>query len=268
LSSSAERKAELARRWEAVKLSIGHAEMYLGMTAFHRSRRYWQRGEVGSANKWSILEHGDLYLPRAFNEEAAVLVEGDCRADLSLSGGGLVQIFGDLSSKIEIGDQGEVVIGGNFLPGASIEADGIHDVFVGDDLNGTIRSLGSLDVWVGGDFGGAGHTGHPSTHIHVEGNMTGHLEPTRKASLLLLDVNGFMSYAILESISRHGYTQFNASIGSSDRPPGIYPEPAVWAQMANQRHFCYWTIHATRPAERASDGLEFSVDLGRPPSEG
>jgi hypothetical protein len=46
LSSSAERKADLARRWESVKLSIGRVQD-LQMSAFRRSRRYWQKGEFG-----------------------------------------------------------------------------------------------------------------------------------------------------------------------------------------------------------------------------
>ncbi len=175
---------------------------------------------------------------------ASVLIKGDCRQNLSLPDGGLVHIYGDLAKTIEIGGQGEIVIGGSMLPNAAIEADGIHRVFVGNDLNGTIRSLGSLAVWLGGNFGGECHTGHPSTHFHVSGDVSGQFEPTREAALLYLDVDGFMPYETLKTTSKHGYTHFDASVGFSDRPPGIYPEE--WAQLENRRNFCRWTIHKTK----------------------
>jgi hypothetical protein len=209
---------------------------------FCRSCAYWQQGEPNGRKEWTVLEVGDLYSPRAFHETtSSVLIGGDCRANLSLQNGGLVQIYGDLSSKIEIGHMGEIVIGGSLLPGAAIEADGIHDVFVGGDLNGTIRSLGSLHIWVCGSFGGDVHTGDPITHIYVAGDVTGQVEPANGASLLFVDVDGFVPYETLMSIAEHGYTEFDASIGFSDRPPGIYP-----ADGARRSDSCRWTIHRTK----------------------
>jgi hypothetical protein len=212
--------------------------------AFHSSCRYWQTGDLGDKKSWSVTENGDLYRAHDFKERATVLIEGDCREKLSLPDGGLVHIYGDLHKTIEIGGQGEIVIGGSVLPNAAIEADGIHHVFVGTDLNGTIRSLGSLEVWVGGNFGGHCHTGNPITQLHVGGDISGQFEPTREASLLYLDVDGFMPYETLKTASKYGYTEFNATLGFSDRAPGFYPEE--WARLENRRSYCRWTIHATR----------------------
>jgi hypothetical protein len=243
VSNAASRKADLARRWEALKFSVAKADVQMQM-GFHSSCRYWQTGKVAHTKTWTVTEESDLYQPRTFKEKASLLIKGDCRENLSLPDGGLVHIYGDLTKTIEIGGHGEIVIGGSVLPNAAIEADGIHHVFVGSDLNGTLRSLGSLSVWVGGNFGGQCHTGHPSTNFHVNGDVSGQFEPTRDASLLYLDVDGFMPYETLAMTSKHGYTEFHASIGLSDRPPGIYPED--WARLANARNFCRWTIHKIR----------------------
>jgi hypothetical protein len=238
------RLAELARRWESLKLLVGRASVRRE-PSFYRSCHYWQSGEVSERKGWSLEETGDLYSSYAFHETTtSVLVGGDCRAKLTLQNGGLVQIYGDLSSTIEIGNHGEIVIGGGLSPSAVIEADGIHQVFVRGDLNGTIRSLGSLQIWVCGDFGGHVSTGHPITDIYVAGDVTGHVTPANGASLLHMEVDGFVPYESLTSIAKHGYTQFNASIGSSDQPPGFYPRD--WAEMAKRSHHCRWTIHRTK----------------------
>jgi hypothetical protein len=247
------RLAELARHWECLKFSVTRANLRMHHT-FYRSCAYWQRGEFSERKGWSLADSGDLYSPRAFHETTtSVLVGGDCRGNLSLQNDGLVHIYGDLRSTIEIGHMGEIVIGGSLLPGASIEAEGIHQVFVGGDLNGTIRSLGSLHIWVCGNFGGRIRTGDPVTDMYVAGDITGQVEPTDGASLFYLDTDGFVPYETLTSIAEYGYTEFNASIGLSDQPPGIYP--AEWAQMASRSHHCRWTIHRTKasPWELPSD---------------
>jgi hypothetical protein len=235
VNNAASRRSQLAQRWEALKFSVAKADMQMQM-GFFLSCRFWQTGDVGHTKTWSVTEDGDLYQARTFKGPASLLIKGDCREHLSLPDGGLVHIYGDLATTIEIGGHGEVVIGGSMLPNAAIEADGIHHVFVGTDLNVTIRSLGSLAIWVGGNFGGECHTGHPSTRFHVSGDVSGQFEPTREAALLYLDVDGFMPYETLKTTSKHGYTHFDASIGFSDRPPGIYPEE--WAQLENRRNFC------------------------------
>ena len=124
------------------------------------------------------------------------------------------------------------------LPDAHIEADGIQHVFVGGDLQGTIRSTGSLTASVGRDFIGTIHTGRPVTNLRVRGDFAGGIRPENKASLpQALLVEKCMPYATLESISEHGYTVFSASVAMSDRAPGLYPEPIVRKRLAKDRHF-------------------------------
>jgi hypothetical protein len=212
---------------------------------FYRSLHYWQQGDFWDRKEWSFCELGDHYTPRTFHEpNSTVLIGGDCRGKLTLQNGGLAQIYGDLSSTVEIGDQGEVVVGGNLMPGAAIEADGIHHIFIRGDLNGTIRSPGSLHIWICGNFGGEIQTGDPSATIYVAGDVSGQIAPLAGASLLYLDVDGYVPYEILRATAAHGYTDFNASIGFSDQPPGIYPPD--FAERASHCHDCRWTIHRTR----------------------
>jgi cytoskeletal protein CcmA (bactofilin family) len=209
--------------------------------SFYRSRSYWQQGGLDGRKEWSLFETGDYYGPRTFHESnTAIHVGGDCRGNLTLQNGGLLQIYGDLSATVEIGHMGEVILGGSLLPGAAIEADGIHHVFIQGDLSGSIRSRGSLAIWVCGSLAGDVRTGNPSTHLYVAGDVSGQITPLNGASLLFLDVDGFMPYEILRSIGAHGYTEFDASVGLSDQPPGIYP--------ADRAERCYWTIHGTREA--------------------
>jgi hypothetical protein len=243
MSSAAFRNGELARRWEALKFSVAKADVICDM-AFNSSCRYWQSQQFDDRKTWSLQESGDLYYARSFKEKAAVLIEGDCRENLTLTDGGLIHIYGDLHKTIEIAGHGEIVIGGSVLPKGAIEAEGIQHVFVGGDLNGTVRGLGTLKVSIEGNFGGNCHTGTPSTRFHVGGDVSGTFEPAHKASLLYLNVGGFMPYEALEATLKHSYTKFDASLEFSDRPPGFYPPE--WARMENARHFYRWTIRATR----------------------
>jgi cytoskeletal protein CcmA (bactofilin family) len=246
------RLAALARRWESLKFLVAK-ESVSGPASFYRSWHYWHSGELNQEKGWSLEEIGDLFSPHSFNEEASVLIRGDCRGDLTLKKGGLIQIFGDLNSKIEIGDQGEIVIGGSLLPHAVIEADYHHHIFVRGNVDGSIRSRGSLQIWVYGDFRGQIQTGHPTTVLYVAGDVSGRIEPVAKASLLYLDVEGFTSYETLTSIAAHGYTEFNASVGVSDRPSGFYPPD--WKRRVSQRHRCRWAIHRSNQS------------LGEPPQD-
>jgi hypothetical protein len=251
-------RAELARRWEGLKLDVAHADLEVDR-AFHRSMSVWLRGsdEPGDADEevsWTIDQSEDqehpLALPESKQKHVSILIRGDCRGDLALPGGGLIHIYGDLANRISIDGNGEIVIGGTLLPEACIEADGIQHLFIGGDLHGTIRSKGSFTVCVGHDFSGTICTGHPITKLRVKGDFVGGVRPESKASLLYLIVERFMPYAALQSISDHGYTEFNASVAMSDRPPGIYPEPSVRRRLARNRHFCAWVIRSAPRAER------------------
>jgi len=243
--TSDKQRAELARRWEGLKLDVAHADVQAGVS-FFRSMGVWLPDDADEEVTWTMAQSGDQEQPLSFPESkqknVSILIRGDCRAEISLPGGGLIHIYGDLANTISIAGQGEIVIGGTLLPEARIEADGIQSVFVGGDLHGTIRSTGSLTACVAHDFSGTIHTGHPITRLRVKGDFAGGIRPESKASLFYLIVEQFMPYAVLESISERGYTVFNASVAMSDRPPGLYPEPNVRTRLAKVRHFCKWVI--------------------------
>ena len=48
--------------------------------------------------------------------------------------------------------------------------------------------------------------------------------PIGRASMAHLDVRGSMPSELIEKTARYGWVQFNATIGSSDVPPGVYPK--------------------------------------------
>jgi cytoskeletal protein CcmA (bactofilin family) len=231
-------------RWEALKLAIGHSSVVMDM-AFGSSLRYWQTGELGWTDQWTVEEAGDLLSPVVHSEKAAVLIKGDCQAHLSLSDGGLVHVYGDLADRITVAANCNIVIGGKILQGAGIEAEGITHIFVGGDVDGFVRSAGSMKVSVHGNMNGMIGTGHPSIRLRVQGNFSGQMQPTKKASLAFLEVRGFMPFSALESIAQHGYTHFDATVAVSDRNPGIYPEPVEYKRLVQQRSYCSWVILAS-----------------------
>jgi hypothetical protein len=235
---------EREARWEALKLQVGHCDVVMCM-AFHSSLRYWQSGTVDETEEWSVKETGDLVSPLAYTRESSVLICGDCLANISLADGRLIHIQGDLTASIEVGGHSEIVIGGNVKDGAGIQAEGISHIFVGGDVDGFVRSSGSMTLCVRGNMRGNIGTGSPSTKLRVQGDFIGQLQPTKKASLVWLEVQKFMPFSLLESIGRFGYTQFDASIAVSDRGPGIYPTASDYERLVQQRNFYRWIVHAS-----------------------
>jgi hypothetical protein len=236
-------QTELVRRWQALQLEVGHADV-VWPHYFTSSLNYWQSGELDSNDKWSIDQGGDFLSLQTFSKESSVLIKGNCCANLALLKGGLVHIYGNLTKTIDMRDYGEIVIGGDVTPGAGIESDkGIVSVFIGGDLQGVIRSKGTLHIAIGGSLKGTMWTGNPSTDVHVRGNLNGQLKPTSTGGLLLLDVDGYMKYAAIESLSREKYVEIRANIAVSNHAPGIYPRRADEHSLGHHR--C-WTIHAQR----------------------
>jgi cytoskeletal protein CcmA (bactofilin family) len=189
---------ERRARWEALKLLVGHCNV-VETVAFGSSLRYWQSGEVDRTQQWSINETGDLLSPLTFTQNATVLIHGGCQTDLSLADGALVHIKGDLSGKITVAGHSEIVIGGNVLAGAAIEADGISRIFVGGDVDGVILSKGKLTLCTNGNMRGEIATCTPSTRLRVQRDFSGQIHPTQESALLWLEVYGFMPFATLES---------------------------------------------------------------------
>jgi cytoskeletal protein CcmA (bactofilin family) len=235
-----ERQVELARRWEAIKLAVGRARVVMDMP-FFRSLTYWTDQNTRTAENVTIKE-GDLTTPLSFKTEVTLVIAGDCRADLSLPEGSLVQIYGDLIGTITIAGQGEIVIGGRIAPEAVINASGIQHVLLGGDLAGRIQSTGDLKVSIGGNLTGTVETGDVSTNLTIHGDLTGRVKPTVKASLLSIDVHGYLSSANLQTIVGSHYLKFDACVAASDRAPGIYHDDDPDTYWRNS----YWTILAKK----------------------
>jgi stage V sporulation protein SpoVS len=203
---------------------------------------YWQSGELVS-KQWTV------HLPKSSNEpitacdRATVWIEGDCLADIVAADASPIHIVGDIAGVISLKGQCEIVVGGSLRSGARIETEGIVRVFVGEDMSGTIVNNGSATIWVNGNCAGGIVTGHPSTDLHVLGDFSGTIKPASKASLLYLNVRGFMPNALLEQIAALEYTEFNATIGTSDRPPGIYPPREIYRTLRQKRSYVRWIVH-------------------------
>jgi hypothetical protein len=142
-----------------------------------------------------------------------------------------------------LGDS-EIIIAGDTRETASTSGDGILHVFVGGDVVGRLRSGGSCKAWIEGHLGGEVWTGHPSTELRAEGDCTAKIQPIEKPSLLYLEIGGFMAHALLESTAAVGYTEFNASIGRSDRFPGLYPDKVAEKALRQHRSHNRWVIRA------------------------
>ncbi len=227
----------LARRWNQIVLAVAHCDVARDMS-FHSSLSYWRSGWL-STGTWTLHSDGDLVTPSGPMNKATALVRGDCRANITITGGGIVHVYGDLDATIKVSGQSNVVIGGDVKPNGCIEAAGIVRVFVGGDVQGRIRSEGSLEVWVHGDLDGEIRAGHPSTRVHITGDFRGDMEPLVVGGMTYLDVRGKMPYKAIQATARHGWTVFNASIGVSDMPPGLYPK--------SRAAHGFWVVHSQSP---------------------
>jgi hypothetical protein len=237
---------EREAHWDAIKLPVGHCSVTMDR-AFSVSLNYWQSGELAWAKQWSLNEPGDLVREHEYGDQASVLVEGDCRASLSLASAGLIHIKGDLASTIRIGGSrgpSEIVIAGNIRPGAEIQTKGIANVFVGGDLAGSIGSAGALTLCIYGNMTGKIRSGEFATRIALRGDFLGGMEPAAEPGQVVLEVRRFSSYSTLEAIASHGYPKFDAAIGISDRPAGIYPGREEYKSLTSSKKYCCWIIHA------------------------
>ncbi len=227
----------LKRRWDEVVLAATHFDV-LKDSPLHGSVWHWQNGFL-TTGTWTVQTGGDLLLAPDVLDKATVLVKGDCQADITVSNGGIVHIYGDLSSTLTVSGQVEVVIGGDITAEGVIEGDGIVRIFVGGNLVGRITNKSSSTLWINGDVSGIVHAGDPDVAVHVIGDFVGQLLPFAKGSLASLDVRGEMSSALIEKTARYSWTEFKASIGSSDIPAGIYPKGRTMGVR--------WVVHAQAP---------------------
>ncbi len=221
---------------------VAQADIAMHM-AFPRSVSRWQRNNDDAAPLKTYDGDCDAIL---FGENDAVVIDGDCSGGVSAPEGGMLHIYGDLSSSIDVDGHYEIIIAGDVRPGGLIQASGFCHVFVGGEFSGRIRATGSSRVWIGADLRGAIQTGTPSTDIYVGGDYHGAVSPTGKAALLTMTVGGFASDASLATIADHGYTVFRAAVARSDVKPGLYPLTGYHRKTARGNSYNRWCVECER----------------------
>src|SRR5262249_42871021 len=236
-------------RWQR-PLAIGHADVAADM-AFHSSAGYCHTGELDRRWWKDVRILAGVMAPLTLAERTFVVVEGDVLADITVSDGGTVVAHGAVRSSIQTAGQCELVVAGDVVEGASISGNSILHLFVGGDAAGCLRSHGSCKAWVEGHLRGPVWTGQPSTELRVRGDCTAKVRPSGKPALLYLEVGGFMAYGLLETTAAVGYTEFNASVGRSDRPAGLYPDKTVYEALRQHRSYNRWVIRDC-PGQRES----------------
>ena len=208
----------LGSRWKAIRLAVAHSHIVKD-GAFHRSMAFWKGGYLGTGS-WTVSADGDLTKAVRQDVEATVLVHGDCLQPVSVTKGALIHVLGDLSAEIHVQGHCEVLIGGDIKKSGSVRGDWIVRVFVGGDVHGSI--VGCSKVWIAGNLNGEVATGTPSTDLHVMGDIVGRISPVGEAALLSVEAQGHVPWRVLVQTAERQYTEFQATVGSSDRPAGLY----------------------------------------------
>ena len=227
----------LAVRLAVAKAGIRH------LAAFWRSLPYWHAEAPPLNAEWMASLTSEGRIPSGeWGKDIREMA--DCLSPATVADSAL-HIYGDVAGRITANSQVELVIAGDVQPDGVIECDGIAHVFIGGHLRGELVNRGSLTVTVGGDMTGTIKTGNPSDDIHVLGDCSGMIVPSgQDASLLQLEVEGHISFDLLERIADAGYTLFHAVAHHSDRPPGFYPDAADRQRFASLRSDIRWTVHS------------------------
>lgn len=217
---------------------IAHADIAMHM-AFPRSVAHWHR-EDDDKRVWQVRPGNcDALL---IGKDDAVVIDGTCSNGVSAPDGGIVHVYGDLCSTIDVAGHYEIIITGDVGPDAYIDATGFCHVFVGGRFAGALESTDSAKVWIGSNFDGTLKTGNPSTELYIGGDFNGQILPHETASLLWLTVAGFAADASLANIVDYNYTQFNASIAYGDVAPGIYPLNGHHKKTSGGNSFNRWCV--------------------------
>lgn len=229
-----QRLAYLEDRWTPLTLEV--ARLTVKNQCFVRSTLIWQAvGGRLDEDAWSDVIEGDLDRRLQVRDQHRIVVAGDCTASLFAGTKSIIHVRGDLTGTMVVDSLSEIVIGGDIGPTAVLECNGVVQLFVGGAIHGFVASSGSLEVWAKGDLDGEIRTGVPSTHLTIGSDLTGTVRPLNEPGLLYIDVTGSCTTNKITEIARHGYTSVAASIGESDRAPGIYGSgPAVcWIAHSN-----------------------------------
>jgi len=224
----------------ALRLAVALAD-FRGQYGFWQSLRYWHGKAPEPTDDW-LRSLRRLTTPMTITEERQIVELRDCRANLTAPDSTAVHVYGDLSARIAVTGQCEVIVAGDVLPGGSVHGDGIVRVYIGGTLHGEVINKSSSNVWVCGDLLGRIGAGKPSCQIHVLGHCLGAIEPTEDPALLYMEVHGFMPFAAVQRTAAVGYSQFNAVVHRSDCPAGFYPDRVTRQQLADHRSDNRWVV--------------------------
>ncbi len=223
-------------------LAVGHADV-VGDMPFFQAMRHFHEGD-GAEGVRGVRIVDRATQPLRLTPGENVVVNGDLVTDVTIPKGGLLVVYGHVEARIRSAGHSEVIIAGSVRPGAAItSADFLH-FLAGGDVAGPVGCTGSCFAWIEGSLLGELWTGTPSMRCYVRGDFTGQAKPIKDAALLFLVVEGFMPMEALEAAAAFGYTKFSASVGRSDRPAGLYPDPIEAAKQHKRRKYNRWAIRA------------------------
>jgi hypothetical protein len=106
---------------------VAHADIAMHM-AFPKSVAHWHSTK-DKDRPWKVLPTPcDAIL---IGKDDGVAIDGDCSNRVSAPDGGLIHIYGDLASHVDVDGHYEVLITGDVAANGTIEASGYCHVFVG-----------------------------------------------------------------------------------------------------------------------------------------
>lgn len=160
-------------------------------------------------------ESSSLYKPKH------LLIDGDSNKEIVDSK--TTHIHGNLDADVYLDDHSELIVGENVSSDTTVYVNGLSNIFIGGNFNGTLIAKSSYLLHIAGDHHGKISTGHPSTKVIVHGDFKGTFSPLEgSGSLASIQVYGFTSRETIESILSHKYTQISAVFHYSNIAPGIY----------------------------------------------
>ncbi|HLW68338.1 MAG TPA: hypothetical protein VKS79_23680 [Gemmataceae bacterium] len=227
-------------------LAVGHADVVAGM-AFHSAARYFHDSEIEREYwKADVQTLGDVSTPLQLSQRAFVIVNGDILANITASDSCTLIIYGNVRAAIETHAHSEIVVAGDVCRDGGIYGNDITHLFVGGDANGILWGSSSFTIWTQGHLRGDAWTGNPIMQLWILGDCSGKIRPIKDPALLYMEVGGYMPYDLLKAIGSFGYTEFNASIGTSDRPAGLYPSKGAYNYLQRPRNSKRWVIRTSR----------------------
>ncbi len=218
-----QRNRLLADRW----LAVQNAVAYQGTThrdAFYGSRSYWHTNSTRGIG-WALDQAGDLDEAFYIATKGNVRIAGDVNADIEIAGNAIVHILGDLDATLDLQGICEVVIAGNLTKKGTIICDGQLELFVGGNSQGILGSTGSSTLIIDGNAAGTLQAGAPASRLTITGDLLGDIPPpNNKDTILTLRVDGYTPTTKMLDLATAGFTRINATLGTSDTPPGLYPQ--------------------------------------------